>query len=139
MGVSAIDYSTERPIEAEKLRDLTRQTNWAGARTLDGLEAMLAGTQIVVGAWKGDRLVGFARALTDGVYRALVDDVIVDEAERGQGVGDELVRRLLERLAEVEAVSLRCDEALVPFYTRHGFRRGRAVAMDRPRNEGERR
>jgi hypothetical protein len=39
-GVSSIRYSMEEPIEAEKLRGLTRQTNWAGARTLDGLEAM---------------------------------------------------------------------------------------------------
>jgi predicted GNAT family N-acyltransferase len=92
---------------------------------------MLAATSVVVGAWEGDRLVGFARAMSDGVYRALVDDVVVDQDRRGKGVGDELVRRLLDRLAGVEAVFLRCGEDLVPYYARHGFERARNVTMDR--------
>ena len=49
-------------------------------------------------------------------------ELLADDAESGA--------RLLERLAGVEAVSLRCDEELVSYYARHGFVRGRAVAMD---------
>lgn len=47
----------------------------------------------------------------------------MDEAWRGRGIGDELVRRLLERLAAVETVFLRCGEDLVPYYERQGFGR----------------
>ena len=125
-----ISFSLERPVSPDELRHLMRQAHWAAERTPEGLASLLAATDVAVGAWEGDRLVGFARALSDGVYRALVDDVVVDEAWRGRGIGDELVRRLLERLAGVETVFLRCGEDLVPYYERHGFEKARSVTMD---------
>ena len=125
-----ITWSRTKPIQPEELQALLRQTDWARERSLEGLEEMLSATAVVVGAWRGERLVGFARALTDGVYRALVDDVIVDESERGRGVGDGLVRQLLDRLDGVEAILLRCAEDVVPFYERHRFQRARSVVMN---------
>ena len=83
---------------------------------------MLEHTPLQVTAWDGDRLVGFARSLTDGVYRALVDDVIVDESVRGQGVGKALVTALTNELADVDEVFLGCDEKVRPFYESLGWR-----------------
>jgi GNAT superfamily N-acetyltransferase len=117
----AITWSLTKPIEPEELQALMGQTEWARDRTVEGLETMLSATGVVIGAWRGEQLVGFARAVTDGVYRALIDDVIVDESERGRGVGDGLVRQLLDQLDGVEAVLLRCAEDVVPFYERHRF------------------
>ncbi len=125
-----VSYSADRPIGPEEVRRLLRQTHWAATRTSEDIESMLAATGVTVGAWSDDRLVGFARAITDGVYRALIDDVVVDEAERGRGIGDELVRQLLGRLEGVETVFLRCGEDLMPFYARHGFVPARSVTMD---------
>jgi GNAT superfamily N-acetyltransferase len=68
-------------------------------------------------------LIGFARAVTDDLFRAYIEDVIVDEAYRGQGIGGEITRRLLERLAHVEEIALNCEDHLIPFYERFGFER----------------
>ena len=68
--------------------------------------------------------------ITDGIYRALIDDVVVEESKRGTGIGSELMRRVVERLAAVEEVFLRCGEHVVPFYERHGFERSNGVIMD---------
>ena len=129
-SIPPITWSRTKRIKPADVLALLRQTTWARERTLEGVEAMLAATGIVIGAWRGKRLVGFARALTDEVYRALLDDVVVDESERGRGIGDGLVRRLLDDLSGVEVVLLRCGEELVPFYERHGFRRAGSVAMN---------
>ena len=124
------DYSFDRQIEPEQLQDLLRQTGWANRRSLEGIQKMLKGTLLTLGAWDGDRLVGFVRVITDGIYRALIDDVVVEESKRGTGIGSELMRRVTERLAEVEEVFLRCGEGVVPFYERHRFERSNGVIMD---------
>ena len=125
-----VDYSFDRQIELEQLQSLLRQTGWANQRSIEGIEKMLEGTPITLGAWEDGRLVGFVRVITDGIYRALIDDVVVDESKRGTGIGSELMRRVVERLAEVEEVFLRCGEHVVPFYERHGFERSNGVIMD---------
>ena len=100
---------------------LFAQTEWTAKRDADALQIMLANSVVCLGVWDGDHLIGFARAITDDVYRAYVEDVIVDDAYRGQGIGAEITRRLLERLAHVEEITLNCGDHLIPFYARFGF------------------
>jgi ribosomal protein S18 acetylase RimI-like enzyme len=60
--------------------------------------------------------------------RAHVDDVVVDDAVRGHGVGEALVRAALERAVEVGARTVDLTprpsrEAAIRLYERVGFRR----------------
>ena len=116
-------------LTADQLLPLYRQTAWAAPRDAAGITRMLTGTALHVTAWKGERLIGFARSVTDGVYRALVDDVVVDESARHQGVGSALMRALVAQLAEVEEVVLGCGEPVMPFYERLGWRRDDTPGM----------
>ena len=125
-----VDYSFDREIELQQLQDLLRQTGWANRRSIEGIQTMLDGTPLTLGAWEGDRLVGFVRVMTDGIYRALIDDVVVEESKRGTGIGSELMQRITEQLAGVEEVFLRCGEQVVHFYERHRFERSNGVIMD---------
>lgn len=127
-----MEYSFDLPVNAEALHSLFQQTTWAKSRNVDGVKAMLENTLVALGAWEGEQLVGFARAITDGVYRAVIDDVVVNETFRGQGVGSELMNRLLKRLAAmgVEEVSLHCGERVVTFYEMHGFEVSEAILME---------
>ena len=131
-AASLVDYSFERPIKPEQLQILLRQTDWADDRTLDGIQRMLDATYLVLGAWEGDRLIGFVRTITDGIYRALVDDVIVEESRRRRGIGSERMQGLVKRLREleIEEVFLRCGGGVAPFYKRHGFEKSHGVVMD---------
>ncbi len=112
-------------------------TWWATQRELADVERMLAGSDVVVGAidQSSDRLVGFARAVTDGVYLAIVLDVIVATDHRGQGLGRYLMEEILARpeIRSVDSVELVCQPELVPFYERWGFtdRIGRSLLMRR--------
>ena len=129
-----VDYSFDREIELQQLQDLLRQTGWANRRSTEGIQTMLEGTPLTLGAWGGDHLVGFVRVITDGIYRALIDDVVVEESKRGTGIGSELMQRIVDRLAGVEEVFLRCGEHVVPFYERHSFERSNGVIMDLKRD-----
>jgi len=80
---------------------------------------MLAGSDVVVGAidQSSDCLVGFARAVTDGVYLAIVLAVIVATDHRGQGLGRYLMEEILARpeIRSVDSVELVCQPELAPF------------------------
>ena len=122
--MSPIEYSSTSPVTAEELAYLLKQSDWAANRSPNTLERMLRHTPCFVSARSKGRLIGFARALSDETYRALVEDVIVDEAYRGRGVGAALIELLLrEHLSGVEEVSLACTEANAAFYERFGFKR----------------
>lgn len=120
---SAITFARNAQIAPEALRDLLAQTDWAKARTVQSLERMLQQTSLHVSAWQDERLVGFARALSDGVFRAVIEDVVVTHELRGHGLGRELLRLLLAELHGVEEVALGCLEHLVPFYESFEFHR----------------
>ena len=125
-----INYSFERPLVPQDVQQLLKQTGWASARDIPGIEKMLANSFLTVGVWDDDRLIGFARVLSDGVYRALIDDVVVDESYRGKGIGTEMMKHLLSRLEQVEEVFLRTGKEMIPFYERLGFTLNRGAMMD---------
>jgi ribosomal protein S18 acetylase RimI-like enzyme len=64
------------------------------------------------------RVVGFITAISDGALAAFIPLLEVLPAYQGQGIGSELVRRMLEKLAPLYAVDLMCDASLQPFYAR---------------------
>ena len=95
---------------------------WARGRSPLQLRRMLAGSQAVVSAWRGDQLVGFGRATSDGVFRAVLWDVVVAGEEQGRGLGRRLVQALLEApaLQQVERVYLMTTNS-AGFYRQLGF------------------
>ena len=56
-------------IKLQKLLD----TNafWAKNRTINDLKKCLAKSDVVISLWVGKEIVGFGRALTDGIYRGI--------------------------------------------------------------------
>lgn len=126
-----ITEMAERPIDAADVRRLYDGAGWWPERESDSIAQAIAAT-VAVGAWDGERLVGFARALTDGVHRAYIEDVVIDPDYRGQQIGERVVAALLESLGDVHIVSLFCEPDRVPFYSRNGFRpSGSQVMMHR--------
>jgi GNAT superfamily N-acetyltransferase len=122
----------ERRIAAEDVVRLYREAGWWPERTASALTSVLAATP-AVGAWDGERLVGFARLVTDGGFRGFREDVVVSASHRGRGVASALVAALLDDAAGVDVVTTFCDEALVPLYEAAGFRRTRQAVLHRAR------
>ena len=82
---------------------------------------LLRGSDHVVLARDGERVVGFVTAISDGVLSAYVPLLEVLPEYQAQGIGTELVRRMLAKLESLYMVDLCCDADLEPFYRRLGL------------------
>lgn len=119
-----------RPIPPPDVLALYRGQGWWPERTVEQVARVLS-TAPAAGAWREDGLVGFARAVTDGVLRAYVEDVVVTAEMRGAGVGRALVSCLLDQLDSIPVVTLFCARDLVPYYEASGFRPTGQVVLHR--------
>ncbi len=111
--------------QVDDLMVLYQHTYWAQERKREDVERMLRSTDFLFGviAEGTGRLCAFTRVLSDGVYRAVVFDVVVHPEFRGQG----LVRIIFDAMAyhpvlgKVENVLLYCKNDVSGLYERLGF------------------
>ena len=68
---------------------------WAQSRTMNDLKKCLANSDVVISLWVGNEIVGFGRALTDGIYRGVLWDIVIDRKYQGKGFGKLIVQKLL--------------------------------------------
>jgi ribosomal protein S18 acetylase RimI-like enzyme len=104
-------------------RLLDKHAFWARGRSQGQLRRLLAGSEAVVTLWRGKRLVGFGRATSDGLCRAVLWDVVVAGDLQGRGLGRQVVEALLAMPAVhgVERVYLMTTNS-AGFYRQLGFR-----------------
>ena len=74
---------------------LDRNAFWAKSRTINDLKKCLANSDVIVSLWVDNEIVGFGRALTDGIYRGVLWDVVIDQDHQGKGFGSLIVKNLL--------------------------------------------
>jgi len=110
------DHSGVNWQELENLFTLTE----LGGRKGDKLRRAFLNSQAVCYAFDGNRLVGCARAITDGEYHAVIYDVAVHPEYQRQGLGKRVMRSLINRLP-IWRVMLVADSDVQPFYEHFGF------------------
>ena len=69
-----------------------------------------------------DRVIGFVNAISDGLLSAYLPLLEVLPEYQGQGIGQELMRRVLARFEDMYMVDLLCDRDLQPFYEKLGMK-----------------
>jgi GNAT superfamily N-acetyltransferase len=75
---------------------ISGESYWGRGRPREATEAAIAGSRRVLGLYHGERLVGFARAVSDAATMAYLADVYVLAPYRGRGLGMALVREMVE-------------------------------------------
>ena len=68
---------------------------WAKNRTINDLKKCLANSDVIVSLWVGKEIVGFGRALSDGIYRGVLWDIVIDQNYQGKGFGKLIIKNLL--------------------------------------------
>lgn len=133
-----MSFTIISPVGTDHFEDVLRLFSnewWTRTRTRADVEQIVAGSTTTLGLVAQDKLIAFARILSDRCHLALVLDVIVDPDCRGQSLGDRLLEAILElpEVKSVNSVELICQPDLIAFYERHGFTTdvGRSTLMRR--------
>ena len=86
----------------------------------------------VVFVFDEENLIGFGRAISDGVCQAAIYDVAIRPAYQGKGIGKMVVRQLTERCSGCNFI-LYASPGKEPFYEKLRFRKmktGMALFVD---------
>ena len=109
----------------QKLKELLdAETFWANGRDYRSLRTMLFNSTEIISIWKNDCLVGFGRATSDKIYRAVLWDVVVKSEFKGVGIGKLIVENLINQksIKNVEKIYLMTTNKST-FYSRFGFKK----------------
>jgi ribosomal protein S18 acetylase RimI-like enzyme len=116
---------------------ISSESYWGLGRPRERVVQAIEGSARVVGLYRGEQQVGFARAVSDGATLAYLADVYVLRAYRGRGLGLELVREIVERSFGELRWMLHTADAQ-GLYERLGFSEGKSPypLMERPARRG---
>lgn len=132
MDCSHIQFCDRKSqIDLNQLQELFKLgAFWAKERSIEDLSVAIANSEPVISVWDGERLIGFARATSDGIYRAIIWDVVIHPDYRGAGLGRKLVETVFShpRMNQVERVYLMTTHQQ-RFYERIGFECNSSTTM----------
>jgi GNAT superfamily N-acetyltransferase len=127
-------YDDPARVDVDAVHDfLANESYWAAGRPRTVVERLIREADRVVGAYDGDRQIGFARAFTDGATLAYLADVYVLPDYRGRGVAAELVRAMVEDGPYSGLRWLLHTKDAHGLYRRFGFAEPSERLMERPR------
>ena len=108
----------------EKLQSfLNENTFWARGRNKQQICKMLSNSTVVVSLWHNNQLIGFGRATSDLVFRAVLWDVVIASDRQGLGFGKLIIEAILKnkKIKSVERIYLMTTNSS-EFYKQLGFK-----------------
>jgi len=121
--------------DLEAVRSLLLGSGWGGrAEDRERLAVIIDAATTALVAEVDGRVVGFARAVSDGVSNGYLSMLVVSPDQRRQGIGRALVTALVGDGPRLTWVLRAGIAESVPFWEAMGFRRS-AIAFERPRSE----
>ncbi len=119
-------YSNNLPA-SEQFFELFETTGWNTKYELskDELIQALRNSWFYVCVYDKNDLVGFGRIICDGVLHALILDVIVLPEKQGEGIGKEIMNKLIEKCKthKIRDIQLFSAKDKAGFYENLGFER----------------
>lgn len=115
----SIRYTLNGPFRPEEIHALFQAAGF-DVRPLSRIVGAISGSTAYVTATDGDKLVGFGRLLTDHHSLAYINYMAVDPGYQRKGIGQSILRKLVEASGDVDRIFLYTNTADA-FYLRNGF------------------
>lgn len=124
-----------QPAETQSVQQFLGRHGW-GHRTgsTEHFAQLIEHSQRTAVAVQGERIIGFARGITDGLSNGYLSMVVVDEQHRRAGIGRALVEHIMGDNPDITWVLRAGREGAETFFASLGFETS-VIAMERPRRK----
>jgi ribosomal protein S18 acetylase RimI-like enzyme len=123
--VMIIHYTDTKDFDSAVLGVLYSSQGWKSGGFPEPLAAAMSGSDTVISAWDGDKLVGLASVLSDGHLVAYLSYLLVHPDYQGRAIGDGLMERVVARYKKCLRKVLISFDDKAGFYERYGFKQGK--------------
>ena len=130
--LEGIEFRETKQISLQEVLSLFRREQWRDLMDIEEVEFYLQVALYIVSAWQGSELIGFARLEGDGRISVEISDVLVRSDFQGQGIGTDLVRRLVDHIRRLDPYYIQVEpigDREVHIYSKFGFREGKGCRM----------
>lgn len=104
----------------DQMREVYHSVGWT-KHTNEIIERVFEASSFIALATVNGRIIGFGRALSDGVFNASIYDVVVHRDYQKQGIAKKIMEFLLDRLKNVSCVHLISTTGNEEFYKKLGL------------------
>lgn len=134
-----LDDDKARLDRVEVHRFICDESYWGKGRAREVQDRLIDEASRVVGLYDGERQIGFCRAFSDGNSLAYLADVYVLDEYRGRGLGEALVREMVENGPYANVRWMLHTSDMHPLYRKLGFTEPSQKVMERnsTRNSSE--
>lgn len=119
-------YRSNVKISADEFIDLLQRSTLAERRPVNDkgrIQKMLDHGNVIVTAWKENKLVGVSRALSDFSFCCYLSDLAVDEKFQKQGIGKTLIDETHKAAGLHTMLILLAAPAAAQYYPKVGMER----------------
>lgn len=124
----SVVYKDIHEFSREALEELFLSVGWSSGHYPDRLAVAMRNFATVYSAWDGDRLVGMACAMDDGIMNAYVHYLLVRPDYQGQAVGRTLVGMIKEHYRDYLRIAVIAYRDELSFYEHCGFEESKTAA-----------
>lgn len=132
-----MEFRTQTPLTQTDLLALYESVGWSAyTKEPERLMRAIQQSLVVITCWQNNQLVGLIRAIGDQETILYIQDLLVHPDYQNQGIGQELMTRVLTRYPHIRQKVLMTEEApaVRHFYEACGFHsadQGSSVAFFR--------
>lgn len=109
-------------VEWSRMKEIYRSVGWKN-HDEEKIKKIFQTSSVVAIAYDENKITGFGRALSDGVFNAAIYDVVIDKDYQNKGIGQQIIESLLAQLKNISCVHLVSTAGNEEFYRKAGFRK----------------
>lgn len=118
MNISILN--TIENVDWSRMKEIYHSVGWK-KHNEEKIKKIFTLSNIVTIAYDKDKIVGFGRAMSDGVFNAAIYDVVIEDTYQYKGIGQQIIGDLLAQLKDISCVHLVATTGNEEFYRKIGF------------------